>query len=111
MKSGNYCDICIGVGPYSKNNLISYHTNCWSFLCGCSKLCIKSTKETNYYFKENKPLKEGDIIEIIMNMKIGELSFSVNGINYGIASNNIPTDIELYPLVEINDMYESVEIL
>ena len=110
MKSGNFWDICIGVGPYSKNNLYQYYTNCWSFICGCSKLCIKNIV-TNYYFKEYKPLKEGDIIEITMNMKIGELSFSVNGINYGIASKNIPIDIELYPIVLINDLQESVEIL
>ena len=111
MKSGNFWDICIGVGPYSKNNLNSYYNNCWSFICGCSKLSIKSGNEINYYFKEYKPLKEGDIIEITMNMKIGELSFSVNGINYGIASKNIPIDIELYPIVLINDLQESVEIL
>ena len=111
MKSGNNWDICIGVGPYSKNISNQYHTKCWSFICGCSKLSIKSKIEINYYFNENKPLKEGDIIEIIMNMKIGELSFSVNGINYGIAAKNIPTDIELYPIILINDMYESVEIL
>ena len=46
-----------------------------------------------------------------MNMKVGELSFSINDINYGIASKNIPTDIELYPIIMINDLYESVEII
>ena len=80
----------------------------WTFLCGSSNISIKSAEQTNY--KGYKKLKEGDIVEVIMNNITGELSFSVNDINYGVAC-KIPLDINLSPFVSIYGQGDSVELL
>ena len=77
--------------------------NCWSFICGNSKLSIKSDQESNYNKKKKGKLKKGDIIEVIVDRKAGNLSFSINDSNYGIAYSLIPKDDILYPKVMIND--------
>ena len=51
------------------------------------------------YNNHNIILKQGDIVEVIVDRKLGNLSFSVNNINYGIACTNIPKDEELYPTI------------
>ena len=83
---------------------------CWSFICGLSKLCIKSGIETKYNNHSGK-LKKGDIIEVIIDREIGNLSFAVNGLNYGIACSEIPKNEQLYPIVMINDENQIVEIV
>ena len=60
--------------------------------------------------KEKKKLKEGDIVEVIMNNITGELSFSANDINYGVAC-KIPLNIDLSPFVGIYVQGSSVELL
>ena len=45
--------------------------------------------------------KEGNIIEIIVDLDRGELSFSLNGKNLGIFCNNIIKDIEYIPFIDI----------
>ena len=45
-----------------------------------------------------------------MNTINGELSFSINDINYGVAC-KIPLNIELSPFVLIRDKGESIELL
>ena len=41
----------------------------------------------------------------------GTLSFKVNDINYGIACSSIPNDIQLYPVINICDLNQIVEII
>ena len=45
-----------------------------------------------------------------MNTINGELSFSINEVNFGIAC-RIPLDIELSPFVSIYNQGESIELL
>ena len=105
----NDWNILIGVGPSNLNQNESYlYNKTWTFLCGSSNISIKSGSQTNY--KGNNKLKEGDIVEVIMNNITGELSFSVNDINYGVAC-KIPLDINLSPFVSIYDQGESIELL
>ena len=108
--TGNTWNILIGIGPYNFNNSDYFHYNCWSFICGQSKLSIKSEYETDYNNHSGK-LKKGDIIEVIVDRKNGNLSFSVNDINYGIANCSIPKEDTLYPVVMINDQNQSIEIV
>ena len=110
MTSGNTWDIIIGIGPDNPNNKNCFYNNCWSFICGNSKLSIKSGSETTYTNKYGK-LKQGDIIEVIVDRIQGNLSFAVNGENLGIACSNIPFDMILFPVVNIYDELESVEII
>ena len=110
MNSGNYWDVLIGIGPDNPNNQNDFLENCWTFICGCSKISNKSVNGTNYNNKRGK-LKKGDIVEVIIDRIKGNLSFAVNGENYGIACSNIPFDMILFPVVMINDEFESVEII
>ena len=106
----NNWGILIGIGPNNPNNEEYFNRRCISFICGKSKLCIKSRYDENYNNKSGK-LKEGDIIEVIVDRKLGNLSFSVNGDNYGIAYSNIEKEETLYPIVMINDENQIVEII
>ena len=53
----------------------------------------------------------GDIIKVIVDRKLGNLSFEINGENYGIACANIPKDDILFPIVIICDQGQIVEIV
>ena len=70
-------------------------------------------KETNFQNQNhnNISLKQGDIIEVIVDRKLGNLSFAVNDINLGIACSNIPKDDILYPTVILYEQGISVEIV
>lgn len=64
----------------------------------------------NYMNREYGPKKtpgtyvhDGDTIEVIMDMKNGELSYVVNGENFGVAYKNIPTWMPLYPCARIEN--------
>ncbi len=65
MKSGNYWDVIIGIGPDNPNNENYFYNNCWTFICGISKISIKSGQETDYNNNRGK-LKKGDIVEVIV---------------------------------------------
>jgi len=106
----NVWNILIGIGPDNPNNLINFHRNCWSYICGNCKLSLKSGIETNYNNNIER-LKKGDIVEVIVDRKLGTLSFSINGFNYGIAYSKIPKEDILYPVVSIYDENQIVEIV
>ena len=103
-------NILIGVGPSNINqNDENLYNKTWTLICGSLNVSINSGSQTKY--KENKgKLKEGDIIEVIMNTINGELSFSINGENYGVAC-KIELDISLSPFVLINFEGQSIELL
>ena len=106
----NTWNILIGIGPLNFNNYEPFYEKCWSFICGQSKLSIKSGS-TKDYNKHSGKLKKGDIIEVIVDRKTGNLSFSVNDINYGITGISIPNEASLYPVVMINDTNQTIEIV
>ena len=56
-------------------------------------------------------IKEGDIIEVIVDRKKGNLSFAINDINFGIACSLIPKDDILYPTVVLYEKDLCVEIV
>ena len=103
-------NILIGVGPSNLNqNDENLYNKTWTLICGSLNVSINSEYQTKY--KENKgKLKEGDIVEVIMNTINGELSFSINGENYGVAC-KIALDISLSPFVLINSEGQSIELL
>ena len=103
-------DILIGIGPDNPNNENEFYKKCWSFISSSSKICLKSNSSTDYNNHSGR-LKQGDIVEVIVDRKLGNLSFAVNNINYGIACSNIPKDEILFPTVTIHDQNLSVEII
>lgn len=106
----NTCNILIGIGPENSNNKSCFYDECWTFDCGESKKIIQNKVRIKYNNNSGK-LKEGDIVEVIVDRISGNLSFSVNDSDYGIACSNIPKDDTLYPIILINDENQIVEII
>ena len=107
--STNYNDFYIGIGPKSFKG--SLYNECWSIFSAHSKIEIQIKGKNSNYNNQNIILKEGDIIEIIVDRKLGNLSFAINDINYGIACSTIPKDDELYPTIILYEQNLSVEII
>ena len=103
-------DILIGIGPDNPNNEINFYLKCWTFSTFNSNLVLKSEDYIDYN-NQSKKLKKGDIVEVLVDRKKGNLYFSVNDLNYGIASSEIPKDETLYPIIMIHDQKMSVEII
>ena len=110
MNSNNSWDILIGVGPSNLNqNKSDLYYETWTLICGYPAVSIKSGSPYWVYQGKSK-LKEGDIVEVILDMIKGELSFNVNDTLYGFAC-KIPMDIDLSPFVLIYDEGESIELI
>ena len=106
--SDNSWNLLIGIGPDNINEERNFQRKCWSFICGESK--IKNKNNEKDYIEKIK-IKNNDIIGVIVDRQKGNLSFEVNGINYGIACSDIPKEDKLYPVINICDNNQSVEIL
>ena len=101
-------DMLIGIGPQNLNqNENTPYYICWTFMCANSKISIKSCFPTSY--KTGK-LKTNDIVEVKMDTYKGILSFGVNGVDYGIACEDIPVD-NLCPVVIIRLETLSIELI
>ena len=98
----------IGIAPENLNqNVSDPYNSCWTFLCSSSKLSLKSGNPTPY---KNGKLKVNDIVEVKVDTSKGILSFGVNGIDYGIACNEIPND-NLCPVVILYHEGNSIELI
>jgi len=109
-KKCNY-DIYIGIGPNSfKGDL---YNECWS-ICRSrdeSKIELQMKDNESNYNNHNEDFKEGDIIEVIVDRKKGNLSFAINDVNFGIACSDIPKNDILFPTIVLYEKGTSVEIV
>jgi hypothetical protein len=103
-------DILIGIGPNNPNNEKDFYIKCWSFISSNSKLILKTGNSTDYNNHSGR-LKKGDIVEVIVDRQLGNLSFAINDSNYGIACSEIPKEDELFPTILIYDQNLIVEIV
>ena len=104
-------DIYIGIGPNSfKGDL---YDECWSICRSRSSSKIKLLMKNNIsdYNNHKEDFKEGDIIEVIVDRKNGNLSFAINDVNYGIACSDIPKNDILFPTIVLYEQGNSVEIV
>ena len=106
----NTWHILIGIGPFYDSSYL-FHHKCWSFIVGKCELCLRQEKPTPYNIEKKKRLNEGDIIEVIVDRQKGELSFKVNGEDFGIAAKDIPKEGQLFPFVSMYEAGQIVEIL
>ena len=72
----------------------------------------------NYKWKEYGPRKKdreyvhiGDSVDVVMDTVKGELSFVVNGVNYGAAFDGISLDKPLVLCVALRHNRDSVELI
>ena len=74
------------------------------------KSCLLRKEEIKYN-NNSGYLKQGDIIEVIVDRDKGNLTYSVNGVDYGKAFSDIPNDQDLFPTITIFQEGHSVEII
>ena len=102
-------DIFIGIGPKTFKGTL--YDECWSIASHRDEIKIKLKNKYFDYNSHKEKMKEGDIIEVIVDRKAGNLSFSVNDINYGLASSEIPKDDILFPTVVLYERGIEVELV
>ena len=115
---GSGVGIYVGVAPsdIDLNNCRSYDQCGWYFYCYGSKLW--SGPPHNYKDKEYGPRKIygeyvhiGGIVDLVMDTAKGDLSFIVDGVNLGVAYEEIPLDKPLVPCVLLLFEGDSVELV
>ena len=108
----------VGAAPFdiNQNNDRNFEKYGWYFNCYSSTLC--SGPPHNYKKKEYGIWKDkgeyvhtGDSVGVVMDTLKGELSFSVNGVNFGIAYEDIPLDKPLVPCATIKYLGDSLELI
>ena len=92
-------DLYIGIGPSNSNFKSESNNNCWSIYSSSGLIYLQMKGNSPKYNNINEKFKKNDIIEVIVDRKLGNLSFSVNNINYEIAYSNIPKEEILYPII------------
>ena len=107
----NNQDIYIGIGPNKFQD--SLYNECWNIYSrgGDSKIQLYLKNKSSGYNNQNINLKKDDIIEVIVDRKLGNLSFAVNGFNCGIACSTIPKEDILFPTIVLYEQGISVEIV
>lgn len=107
--------IYIGVTPSEIGSSDWNYKSGWHFDCYSSTL--RSGKPHNYNYKEYGPRKKsgeyvhtGDTVGLVMDAKRGELSFVLDGVNLGVAYEQIPLDRPLVPCVRFRNEGDRVEL-
>ena len=116
-RDSNGSGICTGIAPSNINqNDVNYNKSGWFFYCYDSTLF--SGPPHYYKGKDYGPRKEegkyvhtGDSVGVVMDTTKGELSFALNGVNLGVAYEEIPLDKPLMPCVLLGHENDSVESL
>ena len=106
-ENNNGNGIFIGVAPSDINQNEDNYNKCgWYFYCCDSTLW--SGPPHNYGNKEYGPRKGNgkcihtvDSVGVVMDTAKGELSFVVNGVNFGVAYEGVPLDKPLVPCVTL----------
>ena len=87
------------------------YDECWNICSMGNKVGLYNKKKSSSYNNLSINIKKGDIIEVIVDRKLGNLSYSINGINYELACSEIPKDDILYPIIILFEQGLSVEIV
>ena len=72
--------------------------------------CFFGNKKYGILGVAKKPIKKGDSVGVIMDMKTCELSFVLNGVDNGVAYENIPLDKPLVPCVILGERNDAVKL-
>lgn len=113
----NGCAIFVGVAPVTINRSEdSNHVKCgWYYNCyssslfsgpphNCHPVPYGPQRDLGSYIRMN------DTVGVMMDTHKRELSFIINGVNYGAAYLQVPLDVPLVPCVILGCKYDSVKI-
>jgi hypothetical protein len=103
--------IMVGVCP-AWINLSSFLHCGWYFFCGTGKLFSgppQKAYEKSYY--STSAIGTGREVGVKMDMTNGQISFTVDGVNRGVAFTDIPLDETLYFCVLMRHEHDSVKIM
>ena len=118
-KSNDGNNMFIGVAPFNidQNEPNNYYKCGWYFDCCGSTLWSGPPHYYWYPGKEYGPRKKdgeyvhtGVSIGVVMDSTKSELSFVLNGVNYGVAFDGIPLNKPLVPCVLLRNKGDSVEL-
>lgn len=62
-------------------------------------------------YSDTGRLKAGDVVTVVADMSKGTISFEVNGKDYGVAYDGIPTDVPFAPVVLMHYNGDSIELV
>lgn len=107
--------IFVGVAPASIDQSVGNNAKSsgWYYDCYTSKLCseaLPSAQRGGYgpNLGSGKYIREEGTVGVVADTARGELSFVVNGVDYGIAFTGIPLDRPLVPCVLIKNKDDAV---
>ena len=110
--------IYIGVTPSDVNQSEDHNCRKSGWYFGCWNLALCSGPPHNYRVKAYGPRKgegnyvhTGDSVGVVMDTTNGELSFVVDGVDFGVAYNGIPLDKPLVPCALLDWESNSVELI
>lgn len=112
-------DIFVGIAPFDivlteERNQMKYG---WYLSCYSSKLWAGPPHNSfgNVQYgpvkRDGNYVHKGDTVGVIVDTTKGDLSFVVNGVDYGVAFDGIPLDKPFLPCVLLKDEGDSVELI
>lgn len=100
----------MGIGPNQFNG--NLYDECWNiFKNGTNGVGFRMQKKYIEFKNYKNKIKKGDIIEVIVDRKLGNLSFCVNDFNCGIVWSEIPKEESLYPTIVLYEQNHSIELV
>ena len=110
--------IYVGVMPFDADTDDDYNYGICGWHIHCYYSALYSGPPQNYKGKQYGPRKEngqyvhtGDSVGVVMDTAKGELSFVLDGVNFGVAYKGIPLDKPLMPCVILKNKNDSVELV
>ena len=77
----------------------------------CKKLQDYDNKVHKQWKQNRCYLNVGDTVGVVADMRKGEISFVVNGVNLGVTHSNVPLDKAIVPFVDLEKEGDSVELI
>ena len=117
-KDNDGLGIYIGVAPFDIDQNLSHSFDKCGWYFDCYWSTLRSGPPHSYWNKGYGPEKEdgkyvhtGDVVGVVVDPMNGELSFTLNGVNLGVAYEGIPLDKPLVPCVLLGERGDSVELV